>query len=676
MATFVAHGSANLSPHLLGLLNEGEIAAHSPSAFTIQSPRGYTFKFEGTGLSGFSGGLPSHGVITRISETGFGNSGFAISGLNIAASDLRAFVQQEAIGSFEHTVFAGNDVFRLADGNRDVVTGDGGNDAFDFGASLDSRDRVNGGQGNDVVRLDGDYSTHLQLEAHALQGVEKMELLGQHSYNLSIADGDIAAGATLTVDASALDAHQTFRLRDRAETDGHLSIIGGAGNDTIITGSAAETVNTGAGNDTLNLGGGNDHAQTGSGNDHVLGGGGNDVIDLGDGNDWASGNGGNDALNFGKHFNADDRVNGGSGTDTLYLAGDYSRGVTLAAQTMKNIETMHLAGGNSYNFTFADGNIAAGATMTVDGRALGSGNSLHVNDSSENNGKIVVLGGLGDDTVTVGNHGSLANLGGGDDTFHAGAGSDDVNGGAGNDNFYFGFNFNVSDDVNGGAGSDTLHLSTPVAGVLSLTLGSSNMQSVEHVDLGDGDYNLTIGTGGLDVAKLDINALKVDVGHTVTIDGSAALATALTLVGGAGDNILTGGAGDDTLIAGLGSNILNGGGGGADTFVFNAIGGTDSIVNFDGALDTLDVGHAVTGIDTSLLGGLLNDLGGLGTLVGSLLGANHAMEISPLLGALAGQNFLVIDQNGQSGFQAGQDLVVQLENATHLGSLGLGNFGI
>ena len=40
----------------------------------------------------------------------------------------------------------------------------------------------------------------------------------------------------------------------------------------------------------------------------------------------------------------------------------------------------------------------------------------------------------------------------------------------------------------------------------------------------------------------------------------------------------------------------------------------------------------------------------------------------PLLGNLAGQTFMVVDQNGVPGYP-----VVQLENATHLGQMGLGN---
>ena len=58
----------------------------------------------------------------------------------------------------------------------------------------------------------------------------------------------------------------------------------------------------------------------------------------------------------------------------------------------------------------------------------------------------------------------------------------------------------------------------------------------------------------------------------------------------------------------------------------------------------------------------------------SALGANDAVLFKPNHGTLAGQWFAVIDQNGVAGYQASEDLVIHLENPTHLGALGIGNF--
>ena len=43
-------------------------------------------------------------------------------------------------------------------------------------------------------------------------------------------------------------------------------------------------------------------------------------------------------------------------------------------------------------------------------------------------------------------------------------------------------------------------------------------------------------------------------------------------------------------------------------------------------------------------------------------------------GDLSGQSFLVVDSNGTAGYQAGQDLVIQLDTAAHVGSLSIADF--
>ena len=56
------------------------------------------------------------------------------------------------------------------------------------------------------------------------------------------------------------------------------------------------------------------------------------------------------------------------------------------------------------------------------------------------------------------------------------------------------------------------------------------------------------------------------------------------------------------------------------------------------------------------------------------LHAGDAVLFTPDSGNLAGHTFLVIDFNGVAGYQAGADLVIQLESATHLNNLSIGNF--
>jgi hypothetical protein len=47
---------------------------------------------------------------------------------------------------------------------------------------------------------------------------------------------------------------------------------------------------------------------------------------------------------------------------------------------------------------------------------------------------------------------------------------------------------------------------------------------------------------------------------------------------------------------------------------------------------------------------------------------------TPNAGTYAGDTFLAVDSNGQAGYTAGQDIVVELNGATNLGSLGSHNF--
>ena len=70
-----------------------------------------------------------------------------------------------------------------------------------------------------------------------------------------------------------------------------------------------------------------------------------------------------------------------------------------------------------------------------------------------------------------------------------------------------------------------------------------------------------------------------------------------TLIGGYGDDELIGGFGDDTLTGGFGDDTLTGGSGN-DTFVFGEIFGDDTITDFDGTSDMIDL-SAITGMNIS-----------------------------------------------------------------------------
>ena len=91
-----------------------------------------------------------------------------------------------------------------------------------------------------------------------------------------------------------------------------------AGNDLLNASSGTDFVQGGSGNDSLNLFEGNDIVFGEDGNDEITGGRDDDVVFGGDGDDILSG----DRLDsFGSVERGIDSVSGGTGNDTLLLAG-------------------------------------------------------------------------------------------------------------------------------------------------------------------------------------------------------------------------------------------------------------------------------------------------------------------------------------------------------------------
>jgi Ca2+-binding RTX toxin-like protein len=162
----------------------------------------------------------------------------------------------------------------------------------------------------------------------------------------------------------------------------------------------------------------------------------------GQGDDDLTGGQGSDAFFFGDdgRFSAADRVDGQGGTDDqLGLRGDYSAGVTFAATTMTNIETLVLlsatdarfaAPGTSFDYdvTLDDANVGAGQVLTISANSLKAGEDVTFDGSDESDGSFRFMMGAGDDTLTGG-----ANA----DNFWGRLGQDVMTGGGGNDTFYF-----------------------------------------------------------------------------------------------------------------------------------------------------------------------------------------------------------------------------------------------
>lgn len=164
--------------------------------------------------------------------------------------------------------------------------------------------------------------------------------------------------------------------------------------------------------------------------------------------------------------------------------------------------------------------------------------------------------------------------------------------------------------------------------------------------------------------------------HRVGTDASQTLAGGArhdTLKGMGGDDQLHGNGGGDTLIGGLGD----------DVFVYRDASdstGThyDTIKQANFAHDRFVVHQHIDTVDDTIGSGTLGNASFDADLANAAdaahLGAHHAVLFTPDGGGHAGQTFLVIDVNGTAGYQTGEDIVVRLAHASHLGALNADSF--
>jgi VCBS repeat-containing protein len=313
-----------------------------------------------------------------------------------------------------------------------------------------------------------------------------------------------------------------------------------------------------------------------------------DVFLLGQGgDDVAFGGDGGDLIYFGKAFTPEDRVDGGDGRDVVVLQGDYK--LTLGAASLTGIEALSLQTGandrwgdtanNFYNYviTMDDGNVAAGHQLIVNGQSLREGEDFSFDGSAERDGKFLVYGGHGVDTLR---------------------------GGDGNDIFFFeGERWGAHDRVDGGPGRDAVVISGP-SGVNRLEFGEEAFAGIESISVNARfasdpgqrpSYELVLSNGNVaEGATLIVNGSSLaDATQWLSVDGSAIKGGNLILFGGAGDDTLTGGAQADVIHGADGADSLTGGGG-ADLFQYRStseseLRGADSLLDFESGSDLIDL---------------------------------------------------------------------------------------
>ncbi len=471
-------------------------------------------------------------------------------------------------------------------------------------------------------------------------------------------------------------------------------IIGNSANNTLTGNSGGDTLDGGAGDDTL-IGGpgsdiyivdslldvvtellnqGDDEVRTAlsayalpvnverltytgtanaslSGNsaDNVIFGSvGADRFDLSQGgNDTVDGGDGDDGFFFGAAFTAADRVDGGNGTnDQIGLQGNYAgaNALTLGLSTLSRVEVISVLPGFSYDITLNNANTPAGQRLSIFGTSLGPTDNLTVNASAETDGTVRIYGGLGVDTLT---------------------------GGRGNDGFYFGpGRFGPSDRVIGGIGNnDQIALDGDYTITVDDRFGVEVVVLLRSPSGPENNFNITVSDSFVPTGETR-TIFGTSVTNAVVIDGSAETDGILTLYGGTAADTITGGRGGDWIFGGNGGDTLRGGSG-ADIFFYdNAAQSSstnyDRLVDFDFANDRIRISDQVFQSYAFVTGGALSTAtfdANLAAATNGLLTRGRSVLFTPDSGTLSGQTFLVVDNNGVAGYQAGEDYVFLLPNA-------------
>jgi Ca2+-binding RTX toxin-like protein len=525
-----------------------------------------------------------------------GNSGFI--GFFLARSTEPGVTNDRTVGysgidRFEIFTGSGNDRITTASADDLISTGVG-DDYLDGGSGADT---LRGGAGDDVYIVD---DLNDAVEESAEEGVDEIRTaLSSYSIatlvNVENLTGTNPAGQTLTGNSGANVIKGAGGDDMLIGSGGKDTLIGGGGNDTYLVdslddvvtetadGGSADEVRTALSIYTLPahvenltyIGTSGGTLRGNSGNNIITGSDARDIFLLQDGgNDRGEGRDGVDTFYFGGSFTAADSVDGGSNRDSIILQGDYSGGVTFGTGTVSNIvdvESISLlsgsnasfgdTGGNlySYNLTMLDANVAAGALMKVNGFSLGIGENFTFNGSAETDSGFQVFAGLGTDNLTGGSH---------------------------NDNFIFGHDgrFGAGDTVNGGGGFDVVYLRGDYVTDFNAAGFENALTNVESIQLltsannefvggGDGefDYSITWNDAMLGAGQtITVNGSRLGAEESMAFNGSGERDGAFRLFGGMGNDVLTGGAGNDLIYGGLRGDTLTGGAGN-DVFRYQSV---------------------------------------------------------------------------------------------------------
>jgi Ca2+-binding RTX toxin-like protein len=521
-----------------------------------------------------------------------------------------------------------------------ILDGGDGDDSLQGG---EDDDVLSGGPGNDTI--DGDLDSISDgsetFEDFCEAFIDEESGQAEADQGGDVVDYSGSAGP-ITLDLDPNEGHPGSATGDGTDTIQNVEgVIGSTGSDTLSGDDARNVIAGGPGDDTI---------AGDAGDDCLLGNDGNDTFDENEGTSVAQGGSGTD--------NGSDLMLGQQGLDDA---------ITYSARTTRvNVYLEPLLGGvDDLIFGCFDDALNRSALGTVSGIWYDGADLDGDGFSSDDEGDCVFLdtenaiGGSGNDLMS----GAFVNNRA-DNEFTGNAGNDLMDGGAGNDTFHEGSAANGADDMDGGTGSDTCDYSARTNPV------SVNLDSADNDgEAGEGDncggvvdlFDIQvqnrapqggIGEGDPEAAQDVENVLGGSGNDVLTGDNEANV-----LVGNAGNDSLAGNGGTDVLQGGDGDDVLDGGA------------GNDALDGGAGT-DVVDFGSSTSGVVVNLATGVASGAGN-DTVTGAenVSGSSHA----DTLRGTAGNDVL----NGRGGADAiqglgGDDVVNGGEGADELGG-GAGN---
>jgi hypothetical protein len=430
---------------------------------------------------------------------------------------------------------------------------------------------LKGGTGtSDTLKITVNGNAIVAADTANWSGIENYTTVGNAgAQGLTLSDGNIAAGKTLTINAESMTS-TAFTLVGSAETDGAMTVkLKGSGSHDITLGQGNDTISVHdvtSGNITAVLTNGNNTVTTSSGDDIVTFGMGIDIVSTGSGADIitvASG-----------ALDQNDTLTAGAGADILKVSSD----ATIRDSDFTNVTGLE---------TLTTSTTAVNLTATLGAKAAAAGiTTVTLTDAGAANTLTVGAGFTTALAIAVSSDAAAGDVI--DLTGYTKAATITMSSANADDN---------ASTITGGSGTDTLSLTSAAADTIILT----GVTAVEK-------YTMT-GTGG--DTTLTTDAGNVAAGASLTVDSTSFTSQNLTtdfsaLVATASVTILSDGTGTHTAILGQGNDTYTSTSSGVDTVTGtkgnNIITTGDGIdvVTFGSGTDTINLTAAADGSDADV----------------------------------------------------------------------------